>query len=144
MKILKQTSRRSAAGFSLAEMMVVIVIIGLLVGVVAPNVMQKLFQANETVAKADINTIEQAITQFAMNNGGSFPDSLEQLLDDGNGESYFKTKSIPKDPWSMEYMYDPPSSPGEDDYRIYTYGADKVAGGEGKNKDIDQNFGEEE
>lgn len=144
MKTLKNTRRHTSAGFSLAEMMVVIVIIGLLAGLVVPNVMQRLGKATMTKAKADIRQIDNGIREYAISNGGRFPDSLELLLDDGTGEGYFRGNSLPKDPWKMEYMYDPPSSPGESDYRIYTYGFDGMPGGEGKNADIDQDFGEED
>jgi general secretion pathway protein G len=143
MKTLQKNNRRAQAGFSLAEMMVVIVIIGLLASVVVPNVMQKLFTAKDTIAKSEITMIGGAVNEYVMANG-DYPDSLDQLLDDGRGESYFSKKSIPKDPWDMEYMYDPPSAPGETDFRIYTYANDKMPGGEGKNADIDNYYQDEE
>jgi general secretion pathway protein G len=144
MKTFKKTHAKKTAGFSLAEMMVVIVIIGLLAGLVVPNVMAKLAGASVATAKSDINAINNAVREYAINNGGRFPDSLEELLDDGMGNSYFTKKGIPKDPWDMEYQYDAPSSPGEEDYRIYTLGFDGIPGGDGKNKDLDQNGEEEE
>jgi general secretion pathway protein G len=142
MKTFHKNGRRAQAGFSLAEMMVVIVIIGLLAGVVVPNVIQKLFTAKDTIAKSEISTIVNSITEYMMANG-SYPDSLDQLLDDGRGESYFNPPVIPKDPWGIEYMYDPPSNPGEADFRVYTYSNDKMPGGEGKNADIDNHYLEE-
>ena len=144
MKTFQRTRTKATAGFSLAEMMVVIVIIGLLAGLVVPNVMQKLAGASLATAKSDIHMINQAVREYAINNGGRFPESLEMLLDDGMGNSYFEKKGIPKDPWNMEYQYDPPSTPGEEDYRVYTLGFDGVPGGEGKNKDLDQNGDDEE
>lgn len=134
----RTTSRRvRRAGFTLAEMMVVIVIIGLLATLVVPNVIQKFFQAAGTKAKVDISAIESALKEFAINNGGRYPDSLEVLVTpDANNETYLDSKSIPKDPWGHEYMYDPPAS-GQPQPRIYSYGADGQPGGEGKDADID-------
>ena len=144
MKTFQRNRRKATAGFSLAEMMVVIVIIGLLAGLVVPNVMQKLNTTTVTKAKADIHAIDQAVREYAINNGGRLPESLEMLLDNGMGDSYFTKKGIPKDPWDLEYQYDPPSTPGEEDYRIYTLGFDGVPGGDGKNKDLDQHGDDEE
>lgn len=144
MKLLKQNRRKANAGFSLAEMMVVIVIIGLLSVVVVPNVIGKLGGAQVSTAKASIHTINMAIQEYALNNAGRFPESLEMMLDDGLGKSYFTGKGIPKDPWGMEFQYDAGSSPYEEDYRIYSLGADGVPGGEGKNMDLDQNKEDEE
>jgi len=125
------------AGFSLAEMMVVIVIIGLLVTMVVPNVMRNLTKSNVTIAKTDIGQINLALQSYAQDHGMQYPDSLEQLLEpDADGYKYLDYEEIPIDPWKMPYMYDPPTS--GNDYRIYTYGKDGVPGGEGENGDMDQ------
>lgn len=129
--------RSPQAGFSLAEMMVVIVIIGLLATMVVPSVMKKLNKANVTTAKANIIAIDGALESYAIDNGMRYPDNLEVLIEkDDNGEAYLKLTTLPKDPWNMEFMYEPPTS-GET-YRIYTLGKDGVPGGEGDNADIDQ------
>ena len=128
---------RKGAGFSLAEMMVVIVIIGLLVTMVVPNVMRNLTKSNVTIAKTDIVQINQALQAYAQNNGMNYPDSLDELLEpDADGYKFLDYEEIPLDPWNMPYMYDPPTS--GNDYRIYTYGKDGVPGGEGENSDMDQ------
>ena len=125
------------AGFSLAELMVVIVIIGLLVTLVLPNVIQKLATAQSTVARADISALDQALTEFAINNGNRFPESLEVLvMPDENGHTYLKQKKLPLDPWKNEYAYEPPG-PGEPRPRIISYGKDGVPGGDGEDRDID-------
>jgi general secretion pathway protein G len=125
------------AAFTLAEMMVVIVIIGLLATLVVPNVMQKLFQANRTKASVDISTIVGALKEYAINNGGKFPDSLEPLVTpDSNGNSYLDSARIPSDPWHHDYMYDPPG-PGRPQPRVYSYGRDGQPGGDGEDTDID-------
>lgn len=129
--------RRAQAGFSLAEMMVVIVIIGLLATLVVPNVMRNLSKAYLTKAKVDITAIDQAVQEYAMDHTGSYPDSLEQLVEkNDNGRAYLKAEEIPKDPWNFEYLYDPATD--GDDYRIYTLGKDSQPGGEGENADMDQ------
>jgi general secretion pathway protein G len=130
-----RTALKRNQGFSLAEMMVVIVIIGLLVTMVVPNVMAKLGKAYLTKAKGDINQISQALDEFATDNGLNYPDSLDQLTEPNeSGDAYIKV--IPQDPWKRDYMYDPPSN--GDDYRIYSYGKDGQPGGEGDDADIDQ------
>lgn len=129
--------RRAQAGFSLAEMMVVIVIIGLLATLVVPNVMKNLGKAYLTTAKVNIKSIDQAVEEYAMDHAGTYPDSLEQLIEkDENGRAYLKAEEIPKDPWGLEYLYDPATD--GDNYRIYTLGKDGQPGGEGENADMDQ------
>ncbi len=136
MKIQRKQQSRSA-GFSLAELMVVIVIIGLLVTLVLPNVIQKLAIAQEGVAKADITTLASALDEFAIRNGNRYPESLDVLVTpDENGYTYLKQRKLPLDPWKGEYMYEPPS-PGEPRARIISYGKDGQPGGEGDNADID-------
>jgi general secretion pathway protein G len=134
---MKSQSKRKRAGFTLAEMMVVIVIIGILATIVVPNVMQKFFQSQQTKAKADITNIVNALREYAMNNAGKYPDSLQPLVDpDMNGYRYLNQKTIPKDPWGEEYGYEAPS-PGNPEPRVYTFGKDKSMGGEGDAADID-------
>ena len=133
----KQTEKR--AGFTLAELMVVIVIIGLLVTVVMPNVIGYLAQGRWARVQADIRAIDNAVERYNVMNGARYPNSLDDLLQpDINGHAYLKKKSLPKDPWGNEYMYDPPSSGSSADYRIYTYGADGAPGGEADDRDYDQ------
>ena len=137
MKIQYRQRRVGAAGFTLAEMMVVIVILGLLATLVVPNVLQRLGAAFEGKVKADITTIESALKEYCIRNGGKYPDSLEVLVTpDVNGHTYLEGKKIPRDPWKNEYMYEPPSS-GQPQPRIYTYGKDSQPGGEGQDRDID-------
>jgi len=137
----QQTGRR--AGFTLAELMVVIVILGLLATVVAPNVIGYLTQGKWTKVKADIKALDDAVNAYAARNMGKFPETLQALVDpDDYGNSYLKRKTIPKDPWQNEYRYDPPMSGSE--YRIYTYGADGIPGGEKDDQDYDNIMLQEE
>lgn len=128
---------RRRAGFTLAEMMVVIVIIGLLATLVVPNVMQRFSQGQKGKAKADITAIVNAITEFAIQNGGKYPESLEVLVTpDVNGYTFLNQKKVPKDPWGNEYQYEMPQS-GQPDPRVVSYGKDGQPGGEGDDTDID-------
>ncbi|MBI5434456.1 MAG: type II secretion system major pseudopilin GspG [Planctomycetes bacterium] len=134
MKTLQSHRRAPRAGFSLAELMVVIVILGLLATLVVPNVVGYLFKANTEIVKVDISSLVDAIKQFQINNGGKLPDSLDQLIEpDPNGHRYLDTKSLPRDPWKNEYQYETNGS----EYRIYSYGKDGMPGGEGEDADID-------
>ena len=127
----------SRAGFSLAELMVVIVIIGLLATVVVTNVLPKIFTAQEGTAKASIMTLVEGLDTWATEHNGRYPDSLEALLEkDENGYSIIKAETVPKDPWGNEFLYEPPGR-GSAEPRVYTLGADGAPGGEGKDKDID-------
>jgi general secretion pathway protein G len=132
-----ETGRRLREGFSLAEMMVVIVIIGLLATLVVPNVIQKLNNAMRGKVKSDIMAIDSALKEYYINNGGRYPDTLEALVTpDENGHTYLDQRSIPLDPWKNEYMYEPPAS-GEPRPRVYSYGKDGQPGGEGDEADVD-------
>jgi general secretion pathway protein G len=137
----RQTNRRShAAGFTLIEIMVVVVIIGLLVGIVAPNVIGQLGRAEVERARADIDRISTALDLFRIDHF-RYPtqdEGLEILL--GNAQVDDRPvarflNSIPTDPWQRPYLYDNPSSRGRD-YDVYTLGADGQEGGEGANADI--------
>ncbi len=136
MKTIQSHARRRG-GFTLAEMMVVIVILGLLATLVVTNVMKNLGQAMGGKVRSDIVAIESALENYAINNSGRYPDSLEPLITpDVNGQAYLKLNAVPKDPWKNEYQYEAPG-PGQPNPRIYTLGKDMQPGGEGDNADID-------
>ncbi|MEX1024344.1 MAG: type II secretion system major pseudopilin GspG [Planctomycetota bacterium] len=129
--------RAPNAGFSLAELMVVIVIIGLLAAVVVPNVLQRLGRAQVGSAKAQITIFESSLNEYAIQNGGRFPDSLDALVEkDASGNSYIEADKVPMDPWGHEYFFEPPN-PGNSRFRVGSYGADGEPGGEGDALDID-------
>jgi len=131
--------RRARRGFTLAEMMVVIVIIGLLMTLVVPNIIKRFFQAQSTKAKADIVALGHALDEYAINNSGKYPDSLEPLVQpDANGNSYLEgyNGKVPKDPWNNDYQYEGPQ-PGRSHPRVISFGSDGAPGGEGDAADID-------
>jgi general secretion pathway protein G len=137
MKTQLRKLSRARAAFSLAELMVVIVIIALLATFVANNALPYLMKANTTKAKADISAICTAIDTFTIDNGGRHPDSLDILVTpDENGITYLKDlTTVPLDPWKNPYQYEPPVG-GMGPYTVISYGKDGQPGGEGDNADI--------
>jgi general secretion pathway protein G len=138
---LHANRRRPAPGFTLIEIMVVVVIIGLLAAIVAPNVIRNIDEAAITRAKQDIRTIEVALNQFRLDNFRypSEEEGLQVLLGRGSGlndeefEEYLPR--LPIDPWDQNYIYESPGKDGRN-FDIYTYGADREEGGDGVNADI--------
>jgi len=138
---LHANRRRPASGFTLLEIMVVVVIIGLLAAIVAPSVIGNIDKAAITRAKQDIRTIEVALNQFRLDNFRypSEEEGLEVLLgrntnlSDDEFEEYLPR--MPIDPWDQPYMYANPGKEGRT-FDVYTYGADGEEGGEEVNADI--------
>ena len=118
-------------GFTLVEMMVVIVIIGLLATIVIINVMPAADRAAVTKARADISTLEQAVELYRLENA-RYPASEEglQALVSGN-----HIRRLPNDPWNRPYVYAAPGANGRP-FTISTLGADGQPGGDGENADI--------
>ena len=123
--------RKDEDGFTLVEMMVVIVIIGLLATIVIINVMPAADRAAVTKARADIDTLSQAVDIYRLENL-RYPTSEEglQALVTGN-----HIRRLPNDPWNRPYLYAAPGQNGLP-YTISTLGADGQAGGDGENADI--------
>lgn len=134
---------RSAAGFTLIEIMVVVVILGLLAAVIVPKVMGRPDEARAVAARADIAAINQALKLYRLDNS-MYPTSEQGLLAlvqrptsnplPINWKTGGYLDRVPKDPWGHEYQYLNPGVRGEID--IYSLGADRQAGGEGNNADI--------
>jgi general secretion pathway protein G len=128
-------NERVRAGFTLAELMVVIVIIGLLATLVVPNVVRRLFAATRAKAEADISTISQSLEEYAVQNMGRYPETLEVLVTpDENGHTYLNRETVPTDPWGNAYVYEPPQ--GGRKANLISYGKDGVPGGDGDDGDI--------
>lgn len=117
-------------GFSLIEILVVLAIMGILLSFIVPSVMNRPDEAKIIKAKNDINVLESALLLYRLDQG-ELP-SNDQALKTLVKENYIR--SLPTDPWGQEYRYDYPGQRGEFD--LYSYGADKKEGGEGKNQDI--------
>ena len=129
-------------GFTLIEIMVVVIIIGLLAALVAPNVIQNVDTARIERAKSDIRTIESQMKFFRLNHF-AYPtteqgiDALVSQPNDPNIRNYPKEGylgSVPRDPWGRPYLYLNPGQNGDID--IYTLGADGRDGGEDENATI--------
>ena len=134
-------ARRSSRGFTLLELMVVIVIIGVLAALIAPKILDRVVQAKITAAQSDINTLMNALKIYKLDNG-RFPSTdqgLQALASKpttgsipGNWKSYLD--KLPEDPWHHPYQYANPGVHGEID--VFSFGADGQAGGEGDDADI--------
>ena len=124
--------RREEEGFTLVELMVVIVIIGLLATVVIINVVPALDTASETKAKDDIEMIDQAVQRYYLDNR-RYPTTEEGLA---VLQPYLRRVS--QDPWNRPYLYAAPGRNGRP-YAVMTRGADGREGGSGKDADISSN-----
>lgn len=129
--------RSGQRGFSLIELLVVLVILGLLAGLVLPNVMGRLGGAKFKAARSKITLIQQSIDGFALD-VGRLPEGLEELVEQpSNAEfwsgPYIKQSDL-KDPWGNDWVYNRPGEKGA--YDLITYGEDGQPGGEGTNGDI--------
>ena len=117
------------AGFTLLELLVVIVIIGLLAGYVAPRYFSQVGKSEIQVAKAQIESFEKAIDQYRLDKR-RYPTAEEGLA---AVQPYLK-KALPNDPWDRPYVYRTPGAKGE--YEIVSLGRDGKAGGSGEDADI--------
>ncbi len=131
-----------AQGFTLIEIMVVVVILGILAAIVAPNVISRIDDAAISRAKTDIRNVESALKLYRLDNF-KYPTTeqgLEALVTRPNDPSVRNWREggyldkLPRDPWTNEYNYLYPGQHGEFD--VFTYGADGQPGGEGINADI--------
>jgi general secretion pathway protein G len=120
---------RKQKGFTLIEIMIVVVIIGILASIIMPKIMDKPGQARLQKAKHDIQTIGSALNLYKLEkfNYPTTDEGLDALV------GQFLDKS-PKDPWGREYYYLSPGQSGNFD--LYSYGADGKAGGSDENTDI--------
>ncbi|MEB2328206.1 MAG: type II secretion system major pseudopilin GspG [Pseudomonas sp.] len=135
--------RRTQGGFTLIEIMVVVVILGILAALVVPQVMSRPEQAKVTVAKGDIKAVAAALDMYKLDNFAypSTQQGLEALVTKPSGNPQPKNwnrdgylKRLPKDPWGNEYQYLSPGTRGQFD--LYSFGADGKPGGSDLNADI--------
>ena len=132
-------------GFTLIELMVVIVILGILAGLIIPRIMGRPEEARRMKARVQIESIETSLKLYKLDNG-TYPTTeqglqalveapeIGQLAKNWKEGGYLEKGKVPKDPWGYDYVYLSPGAHG--DYDLMSYGADGEPGGEGDNEDI--------
>lgn len=139
---MKKTVKRND-GFTLIEIMVVLIIIGLLAGIVVPKLMGRTEEAKRTKTAVQIKNLQSALDLYRLDSGvyPSTDQGLQALVEKpavgeipNNWKEGGYIDKIPKDPWGNNYVYISPGVHG--DYDLYSYGADGEEGGEGRNADI--------
>jgi general secretion pathway protein G len=145
--VIKVKDKRAAeAGFTLIEVIVVVIIIGFLAGTVGPNLFSRVAQSRKTTARNQMEIFELALDNYRLDNG-RYPTSqqgLEALVEqptsspvpkNWNGP-YLEDRKIPQDPWGNDYQYEFPGDNNQQKYDLWSWGADGERGGEGENADI--------
>jgi general secretion pathway protein G len=142
----RQVREKRAQAFTLLELMVVVVILGILAAFIVPRISKRPEDARVTKAKIEISNIEQALELYYLDNG-VYPSSeqglraLIEMPDRGDipenwkAGGYLAKSKVPTDPWGNEYVYVSPGIHSED-YDLYSFGKDGVEGGEGYDSDI--------
>ena len=140
-----QSKFKNTFGFTLIEIMVVIVILGILAGLIIPRIMGRPEEARRMKALVQIESIETALKLYRLDNGlyPSTEQGLQALVEPPTlgtlpkkwrAGGYLEKGKVPKDPWGNEFIY---LCPGiHDDFDLISYGADGEAGGEGKDADV--------
>jgi general secretion pathway protein G len=132
---------RKSTGFTLLELLVVILIIGLLTGIVAPRFMSQISRSEVTTARAQMDAFRKALDAFRIDNG-RFPttsEGLEALVAAPGGamrwNGPYLQGAIPVDPWGSAYQYQSPGPNGRD-YQVMSLGRDRAPGGTGDDADL--------
>jgi len=132
-------------GFTLIELMVVLVILGVLASLIVPRIMSRPEEARRIKARVDIQSLETALKLYNLDNG-DYPTTeqgLQALIEppatgilpkNWREGGYLEKGKVPEDPWDNDYVYLSPGSHG--DFDLMSYGADGEAGGEGKDADV--------
>ena len=137
-----QNSRRS--GFTLIEILVVIVVIAILATLVAPNIFKNVGEAKSTTARAQIENLSSALDAYRLDNG-TYPTtqqgldaltSLPTIDPPANWKQPYLRKAVPNDPWGKPYIYIFPGESNPMGFDLISYGADGKLGGEGEDADI--------
>ena len=132
--------RRRSGGFTLLELLVVLVIIGLLAGYVGPKYFAQIGKSEVKVARAQITALGKALDQFRLDNG-DYPSTEQGLValvqrpaNAPKWDGPYLSKAVPSDPWGTAYVFSMPGEHGE--YDLLSYGKDGKPGGEGENAEI--------
>ena len=145
MPTMSKTSKRAGrsvrvGGFTLLELLVVMVIIGLLAGFVGPKLFAQIGKSEVKVARAQIEALSKGLDQYRIDTG-HYPNSEQGLgalvvrpAQEQNWSGPYLAKAVPKDPWGRDYQYAFPGQHGE--YDLQSYGRDGKPGGDGEDADI--------
>ena len=137
----KSRTRPYEKGFTLIEILVVMVIIGMIAGVVGLRINSSIKKARVNATKAQISALEQGVSQFNLE-CGFYPEDLESLIRPPSSgrqckgfppEGFLSKKEIPKDPWQKDYSYSKPGTHNTDSYDLWSSGPD---GEEGTSDDV--------
>lgn len=138
---IRFASARRHAGFTLLELLVVILIIGLLTGIVAPRFVGQVGRSEATAARAQLDAFDKAIQAYRIDTG-RFPSTsqglralVSQPADEPRWRGPYMRDDIPLDPWGTAYQYRNPGSTGKD-YDLLSFGRDRAQGGAGDDADI--------
>jgi len=139
-KEARLASAVTARGFTLLELLVVVVIIGLLAGIVAPRYFGQVGKSEVNVARAQIDALEKALDQYRLD-VGRYPSTelglkslVERPASEPKWSGPYLRKDVPPDPWGRPYVYKVPGEKGEFD--LLSYGKDGQPGGTGENADL--------
>ncbi len=139
-QILIEAAWRKIPGFTLLELLVVIVIIGLLVGYVAPRYFSQVGKSEIQVTKAQIDALDKALDQYRLDTR-RYPTTEQGLqalvtkpANETNWNGPYLKKAVPNDPWGHPYVYRNPGQKG--DFDLMSYGRDGQPGGSGEDADI--------
>lgn len=133
-------SPRAGRGFTLLELLVVMVIIGLLAGYVGPRFFGQIGKSEVKVARAQLDALQKALDQYRID-AGRYPSTEQGLValrekpvDEARWAGPYLSKAVPKDPWGHDYQYRSPGEHGE--YDLLSFGHDGRPGGDGEDADL--------
>ncbi|MBU1425903.1 MAG: type II secretion system major pseudopilin GspG [Gammaproteobacteria bacterium] len=139
-KAIANRAKKCCAGFTLLELLVVMVIIGLLAGYVGPKYFSQIGKSEIKVARAQIDAFSKALDQYRLDTG-HYPNTSQGMgalmskpANEAKWDGPYLTKALPPDPWGNAYQYRQPGEHGE--YDLFSYSKDGRAGGTGENADI--------
>ena len=138
-----KTHNARTGGFTLLELLVVIVIIGLLAGYVAPRYFSQVGRSEIQVARSQLESLDKALDQYRLDvrHYPSAEQGLDALVakpaDEANWNGPYLKKAVPNDPWGRPYVYRVPGQKAE--FELFSYGRDGKAGGSGEDADIGLN-----
>lgn len=133
--------RSSGRGFTLLELLVVILIIGLLTGIVAPRFLGQVSKSEVTAARAQLDALDKALQGYRMDTG-RYPTTaqglralVQQPSDEPRWRGPYLQGEVPADPWGSTYQYRAPGAAGKE-FDLLSFGRDRTAGGSGDDADI--------